>query len=485
MNLNKAQAELIEAKNLLYELEFSLESKVNEISAAKEEISILKSKLKNHKYYKEKVKDYKIKLKEASKELQYLHIQYNSEFQKILILIEMQNMIEDKGIVLTREQQRKIKFHVKSITHAILKLLKSKGNTEGKYNIEYAKQIKSTNNDTGLSKELNLILDFWGRIMNELNNNPLQTIPESSISEWNSISSRAVEDIGIRGLNNYKKLAENINQPNKEKKVNNTNNTQVFMNIDDQLSSDNNEDRISKAKSSFSQIHNKADFKTPDSNEWRIKQAAYDALMISKEITTEDLELKCEDELKAENNLLRNELFTINHDFIPKYEKVIFDLQKQNESFQSKINELEHTQRWDDKSEEMLAELQKMQESIETVRQENEDLKSKNNLYESQVHTLKNVNESQQKIINFLNDSNTRKEYSSSPTFMQKSYTDLPLMKQNDKYSVISEDDKEADYSIEDNYNQISFVPSKEESNLESEEDEDEDSFGKLKRNIL
>ena len=82
MNLNKAQAELIEAKNLLYELEFSLESKVNEISAAKEEISILKSKLKNHKYYKEKVKDYKIKLKEASKELQYLHIQYNSEFQK-------------------------------------------------------------------------------------------------------------------------------------------------------------------------------------------------------------------------------------------------------------------------------------------------------------------------------------------------------------------------------------------------------------------
>lgn len=79
MSINKAQADLIEAKNLLYELEYSLESKVNEISAAKEEISALKEKLKNHKYYKHKVKSYKDKLKEASAELQHLNVQYNSK----------------------------------------------------------------------------------------------------------------------------------------------------------------------------------------------------------------------------------------------------------------------------------------------------------------------------------------------------------------------------------------------------------------------
>ena len=39
----------------------------------------------------------------------------------------MQNIIEEKGIILSREQQRKVKFHVKSITHSILKLLKTKG----------------------------------------------------------------------------------------------------------------------------------------------------------------------------------------------------------------------------------------------------------------------------------------------------------------------------------------------------------------------
>ena len=48
----------------------------------------------------------------------------------------------------------------------------------------------------------------------------------------------------------------------------------------------------------------------------------------------------------------------------------------------------------------------------------------------------------------------------------------MPLMKQYDKYSVISEDDKEVDYSIDENYNQLSFVPSKITYDDESEEDE-------------
>ena len=161
------------------------------------------------------------------------------------------------------------------------------------------------------------------------------------------------------------------------------------MHIDDQLWSENKEDRISKVKSSQSQINRQEDIKTPDSNEFRIKQANYDLLMNSKEITTEDLEIKCEDELKAENNLLRNELFTINHEFIPKYEKVIFDLQKQNENFQSKIVELEKTQGWDDKSEEMLRRCKAMQESIDAVRQENETLKNQKFLFENQLNTLK------------------------------------------------------------------------------------------------
>ena len=53
--------------------------------------------------------------------------------------------------MLTREQCRKIKFQVKSITHSINKLLKSQ-------------DFKPL-----VNKELNMVLDFCSRIMNDMN----------------------------------------------------------------------------------------------------------------------------------------------------------------------------------------------------------------------------------------------------------------------------------------------------------------------------
>ena len=74
----RTQAELIQMKSRIYELEFNLESKINELSLAEQEASELRKKLKNYKYYRDKTKEYKTMLKEASIELQDLQIQNNS-----------------------------------------------------------------------------------------------------------------------------------------------------------------------------------------------------------------------------------------------------------------------------------------------------------------------------------------------------------------------------------------------------------------------
>ena len=65
-------------KSRIYEIEFNLESKINELSLAEQEASELRKKLKNYKYYRDKTKEYKTMLKEASIELQDLQIQNNS-----------------------------------------------------------------------------------------------------------------------------------------------------------------------------------------------------------------------------------------------------------------------------------------------------------------------------------------------------------------------------------------------------------------------
>ena len=57
-----------------------------------------------------------------------------------------------------------------------------------------------------------------------------------------------------------------------------------------------------------------------------------------------------------------------------------------------------------------------MQESIDAVKQENQNLKDQRELFENQLITLRNVNESQQKLINFLNNSSAN-ENRSSPSF--------------------------------------------------------------------
>lgn len=74
---NKAQEELTDLRNQIYELQFNLENKDNELVEAKKEASMLKKKMKHYKYYKDKTKQYKNKLKQASKDLQGLEIQNN------------------------------------------------------------------------------------------------------------------------------------------------------------------------------------------------------------------------------------------------------------------------------------------------------------------------------------------------------------------------------------------------------------------------
>ena len=118
---NKAQDELMDTKNQLYDLQFNLDTKMTEVSEAKREITGYKKKLKHLKYYKEKAKNSKGKLKNASRELQDLEIQYknlSAQYQQ-----DMQYYTQNVGVVLDRDRLRCSKFQVKSITHSINKLL--------------------------------------------------------------------------------------------------------------------------------------------------------------------------------------------------------------------------------------------------------------------------------------------------------------------------------------------------------------------------
>jgi hypothetical protein len=146
----------------------------------------------------------------------------------------------------------------------------------------------------------------------------------------------------------------------------------------------------------------------------------------------------------------------INHNFIPKYEQVITDLQHQNEIFQSKIADLENSNGWDHQSESMLREIQKMQDAVEFVKHENENLREEKYVYKNQLITLKNVNESQQKLINFIND-NKENNASFSPSFYNKIDDSHSMVLRNDgNYSPISEDKNEYE-ETEDQHRNLRF----------------------------
>jgi len=89
------------------------------------------------------------------------------------------------------------------------------------------------------------------------------------------------------------------------------------------------------------------------------------------------------------------------NDHIPRYQQVIDDLYSQNQIFQNKINQLQDSSGWEETNQKLL----KMQDSIKDIKHENMSLKDEREMYYSQLMTLKNVNESQQKLINFLNES--------------------------------------------------------------------------------
>ncbi len=59
-----------------------------------------------------------------------------------VILIGIQHVYGNQGLVMSREQCRRAKFHLKSVTHSVNKLLK----------------LDDIN--TLIAKELNLVLDF-------------------------------------------------------------------------------------------------------------------------------------------------------------------------------------------------------------------------------------------------------------------------------------------------------------------------------------
>ncbi len=150
--------------------------------------------------------------------------------------------------------------------------------------------------------------------------------------------------------------------------------------------------------------------------------------------------------MRFENDYLKNELITLNQNCIPKYEMVITDLHRQNEIFQNKINKLEDSNGWDNQSEKMLREMQKMQAAIDEVKHENEALRDEKHIFRNQLFTLKNVNESQQKLINFLNESKGN-NYSNSPSFYQK--VDLSIQNQHkNNFSPISEVDNELENTV-------------------------------------
>lgn len=184
--------------------------------------------------------------------------------------LEIHTYIEDKGVILSREQCRRAKFQVKSITHSVTKLLK----------LQKVDQM--------IAKELNLILDFCGRIMNDLQQTSTITSHERRPSDWNSLSSEAVENLGAKGLQTYKELSEGPSYVTAQVQRSENNRTEMSMKIEDQIQPYRSEERVSQVKTSHSQSRNRSNILSPSHDEeYRIRQINHDLMMNSKELPQE------------------------------------------------------------------------------------------------------------------------------------------------------------------------------------------------------
>lgn len=124
--------------------------------------------------------------------------------------------------------------------------------------------------------------------MNELTKTPSVISETSRFSDCNSLSSRAVEKIGVKGLQKYKELSENIsfNASNINREVNNQ--TQISMKIENQLR-DGSVERCNKVKTSHSHSRTQSDqVSSKEREEYRIRQINNDLLSNSRQYLFEE-----------------------------------------------------------------------------------------------------------------------------------------------------------------------------------------------------
>ena len=81
----KAQVEILELREQLGNAKNAFEMKDKEIEELRKELESYKKRQKHYKYYKEKGREYKEKLKKASKEIQSLEIENNSNLPYLII----------------------------------------------------------------------------------------------------------------------------------------------------------------------------------------------------------------------------------------------------------------------------------------------------------------------------------------------------------------------------------------------------------------
>lgn len=181
---------------------------------------------------------------------------------------------EEQGVMLTREQCRRIKFQVKSITHSITKILK----------VESVSPI--------IEKELNLVLDFCGRIMNDIQQTcTLTTIDERRISNCDSITSKAVEYYGVKGLQNYKQISQDLSYNTMQLNRTENNKTELSMKIEGQIRPYDQQERCKTVKTSQSHNRIRSDLKsTAEEDEYRIRPINRDLRMNSKEVDPDENE---------------------------------------------------------------------------------------------------------------------------------------------------------------------------------------------------
>lgn len=125
--------------------------------------------------------------------------------------------------------------------------------------------------------------------MNELTQTPSISVNDGRLSEGESISSRQVETLGAKGLQNYKNLSENISFSTAQVQRAQNNQTQISMNIDNKIQPSVDK-RINQVKTSHSHRKNHSGICSPaEVEEDRIRQINNDLIVNSRQITNEEL----------------------------------------------------------------------------------------------------------------------------------------------------------------------------------------------------